>query len=170
MLFTGGRLRPLAILTILALVMSSCATSTPSVRLPSVEETDPASSDWARVVRLRQGVLLEIEHGGGVGVGRLQSVDANRVVLSNDGSSTSIARSSVRLVAVLDDGQRGRYARRGFLVGALAGAANVALNARSSRVVWALMLGAGWGGIGALIGTFVASGDEREIVYENDTL
>ena len=80
-------------------------------------------------------------------------------------ASMEILPADVARVELIE-GTRAKSARRGFLMGALAGAAHAALTTRSNQGFWVLSLGSGWGAIGALVGVLSGSGEDRLLLYE----
>ena len=95
-------------------------------------------------------------------VGSVSSGNTGGLELVIGDASMKILPADVARVEL--EGTRAKSARRGFLIGALAGAAHAALATRSNQGFWMLSLGSGWGAIGALVG--VLSGSGEVLLYE----
>jgi hypothetical protein len=99
-------------------------------------------------------------------------VDGRLAILADDGitirtsaGEVVLPRTSVRRIERLYTSSRARRAKIGFLIGAAAGAAVGATAVQSNRGPWILMLGGGWGGIGAAIGAASKPSRRAVVVY-----
>jgi hypothetical protein len=116
---------------------------------------------WSPVRALPNGARIEVEHGSAASTGRFEAADAGRLVMLVDGTRVEIDRASIGRVLQRTHARR-TWALRGLLVGAGAGAIWGAVSTVTNQVPWSLTLGAGWGGLGAVIGALTAP--ERHVV------
>jgi uncharacterized membrane protein YgcG len=109
-----------------------------------------AQSDWSAVTALPSGTRVRIEaERGRYAQGVLQAVDDMQITLQKKPPAT---RADIRKVELLGAHQTARFAKRGFIIGAVAGISMSYATAQRSKGAWALFLGGSWGAIGALIG------------------
>ena len=157
-------MRRFVVIAVLATFTINCA----HVPGPYPDSTIPSRSttlDWASVKALRpqSTVALTLVTGERLR-GKLVTVDDQRLVISSD-QSVEVMRSSIQRVTLFTGLARSARAKRGFLVGAAAGALVAALTVESNRGPWMLMLSSGWGALGALFSAL--DGSTREaIIYE----
>jgi hypothetical protein len=99
--------------------------------------------------------------------GTLEPVDERRIVISSENAPVEVMRSRVKRVTVFTGLTRGTRAKRGFLVGAAAGALVAALTVERNRGPWMFMLSAGWGALGALFSALDGSNRTATVIYED---
>lgn len=147
--------RPMRLLPVAVLLLKVGATpvhAQDSTRLRSVMPDDGQVS-WETVLALPAGTLLQVETGSGEKIeGHVRSVSGNRLLLDTGNTPVDLSQDATRRVVRLGARKTGQYARRGFLIGAGAGAAMGGFGAESNRGAWMTFLAAGWGAIGAAIG------------------
>lgn len=121
--------------------------------LPSQPALDGERTDsWSRVADVPVGRVVRVEFGAEHSVrGRLVSVEADGLSIQDGHSPRTILRSDIRKVMVVQR-QAGRKAKRGLVIGAVAGGLMGRLTAGSTRIAWMSFLAAEWGAIGAAIG------------------
>ena len=157
------------LIAILAAAITQASASaqrfTPRVA-PSRDQTE--NERWGAMLNVAEGTQLEVQGRSGQTVnGSLRSVDRDRLVVVVADSPVELLRSSILRVVRLGDRTVGKFARRGFLIGAVVGAAQGALTVESNRAAWILGLAVGEGSIGALIGAIHGSGTrERTLLYQ----
>ena len=119
-------------------------------------------TDWASVTALRPQSSIAVTLFTGKRIrGKLVTVDDQRIVVD----VVEVRRSEIQQVALFTGLARSTRAKRGFLVGAAAGALLAALTVETNRGSWMLMMSAGWGALGAMFGAL--GGSPREaIIYE----
>lgn len=161
---------PLVLMSVmLAVVIANAPLSaqgfTPRVA-PPPDRSEPER--WTAVLAVPEGTLLAVDNRAGVTTsGSLRSADADRLVLTTEAEPVELLRSSIVRVFRLGAKKTGKYARRGFLVGAVIGATQGALTVETNKAAWILGLAAAEGSIGALIGAIHGSGTrERTLIYE----
>ena len=119
----------------------------------------PASlvrDDWTAVTQVHTGSAVRVTSRANVSLeGRLVAADVSHIAVRTRSGEIRLARTEVQTVWA-ERRQTKRGAKIGFGAGAIAGIAAGLVATRSNRLPWALMLGAGWGGIGALIGALEA--------------
>jgi len=122
------------------------------------------TDDWNAVTALSPGTPLRVELETGRDVkGVLQRVDDAQLTLE---TRVPVIRAQIRKIERLGARRTDKFARWGFLIGALGGASWGYGSTLSNRGTWALLLGAGWGSIGALIGAINgARSQERILIY-----
>jgi hypothetical protein len=125
---------------------------------------------WDRVLALSVDSEVEIQMlTGRTAKGRLVSAEPMAVTIAAGNRHDTLRRDEIRRVALIGRHQTARLAKRGLIIGAIAGGVWGGVAARSNRAVWSLMLAGGWGAIGAVIGaTDGARQRERAVVYEFD--
>jgi uncharacterized protein YcfJ len=125
-----------------------------------------APDDWFAVTRLAPGTVLRVEvSAGSATTGRLVSAQTNQVTISAGSSQRTFLRPEIRQV-VLVQRRTGQKAKRGFIIGAIAGGLVGWLTTESNQLPWAAFLAAGWGAIGATIGASDGFFDREEtLVY-----
>jgi hypothetical protein len=127
--------------------------------------TSPA--EWSSVRTLRSGSSIAVTLFTGELVrGRLVAVDDEHVVVASSNTPTEFMRPAVQRVTLFTGVTRGTRAKRGFLVGAAAGALVAGLTVESNRAPWMLVLAGGWGALGALFGAVGGPSPEATIIYE----
>jgi len=126
----------------------------------------PASDDWSAVTRLATGTSLRVEVSAEPSTtGRLVSVQGNQVTISSGSWQRTFLRPEIRRV-VLVQRRTGEKAKRGLVIGAIAGALVGGLTTESNQGSWAAVMAAGWGAIGAVIGASDGFFDREEtLVY-----
>ena len=137
-----------------------------AVRSPAALGNASAPDDWSAVTRLAPGTALRVEVSAGSSTtGRLVSAETNQVTMSVRNEQRTFLRPEVRRV-VLVQRRTGQKAKRGFIIGAIAGGLVGAPTTESNQVPWAVLLAAGWGAIGAVIGVSDGFFDRAEtLVY-----
>ena len=122
-----------------------------------------AQSDWSSVTALSPGTRLRIESvRAGDAKGLLLAVDDGQLTLRG---KPPAARADIRKVEQLGDRQTGRFAKRGFLVGAVLGGTIGYFRVESSKGLFAAWLTVNYGFWGAVIGAIDgAQSRERTIV------
>lgn len=125
-----------------------------------------APDDWSAVTRLAPGTTLRVEVSAGSSTtGRLVSAQTNQVTIWVGSLQRTFLRPEIRRV-VLVQRRTGQKAKRGFIIGAIAGGLVGGLTTESNQVPWAAFLAAGWGAIGAAIGASDGFFDREEtLVY-----
>ena len=149
------------IFTLMAIFSSGCA-----ARSVVALRNAPASDDWSAVTRLATGTSLRVEVSAEPSTtGRLVSVQANQVTISSGSWQRTFLRPEIRRV-VLVQRRTGEKAKRGLVIGAIAGALVGGLTTESNQGSWAAVMAAGWGAIGAVIGASDGFFDREEtLVY-----
>jgi hypothetical protein len=146
---------------IIAVVLGSAgcaARSTATVRDAS------AVDDWSAVMTLTEGTALRLDLSTGSSTsGRLVSVKTTQITISTEGSNRTLLVPDIRRVAVVERRTR-QKARRGFIIGAVAGGLFGRLGTQSNQGAWAVILAAGWGAIGAAIGASDGFFDHKEML------
>jgi hypothetical protein len=128
------------------------------------------SSRWAPVVALPSGVMVRVEDAGGaVRAGQFLRADDQHLTISVAGNALDVSRTSVRRLYRVSDRKVGRYAWRGFIIGATAGASLGAFAARTNKAQWSALMAVGWGTLGATIGAINGLDRDRVLVYEAAT-
>lgn len=147
--------------TLMAIFGSGCA-----ARSAAALESVPAPHDWSAVAGLATGSAIRVEISAGPSTtGRLVSVQMNQVTILAGGSQQKFLRPEIHRV-VLVQRRTGQKAKRGLMVGAIAGGLVGGLATKSNSVPWAAFLAAGWGAIGAAIGASDGFSDRKEtLVY-----
>lgn len=148
-------------LTLVAISNCGCAARS-AVALGNAAAPD----DWSAVTRLATGSALRVEVSAEPSTtGRLVSAQTNQVTISAGSSQRTFLRPEIRRV-VLVQRRTGQKAKRGFIIGAIAGGLVGGLGTKSNQVPWAAFLAAGWGAIGATIGASDGFFDREEtLVY-----
>ena len=150
-------------------VAALCIAALPSCALSGGGEVSTATappSSWDEMVLRARGERVQIWRIDGSSiVGSVSSGNTGGLELVIGDASMEILPADVARVELIE-GTRAKSARRGFLIGALAGAAHAALTTRSNQGFWMLSLGSGWGAIGALVGVLSGSGEDRLLLYE----
>jgi hypothetical protein len=127
----------------------------------------PAHGSWADVQMLERGARLRVTTTAGAVTGQLESATDTSIDLRAGNNTTHVPRTDIRRVERAPTASVGRGARKGFLIGALSGAALGVAAVRSNRAAWISVLALSWGGIGAAIGAAdAAAGQERVLIYE----
>ena len=128
------------------------------------------SSDWSGVIALGIGSDVQIDLASGQRViGHLVSATADGVTLSVRRTEMTISRETIRRVALRGDRMTTRSAKRGFIIGAVAGGLMGTLGTKSNRLSWGAFLAGSWGAIGALIGAINGfSQRQARVVYIAD--
>jgi len=152
-----------SVLTFTLMAMFSCGCAARSaVALGNAA----ASDDWSAVTRLATGSALRVEVSAEPSTtGRLVSAQTNQVTISTGSSQRTLLRPEIRRV-ILVQRRTGQRAKRGLIIGAIAGGLVGGLGTKSNQVPWAAFLAAGWGAIGATIGAADGFFDREEtLVY-----
>jgi hypothetical protein len=147
-------------LTLMAMSSAGCAARA------AVLQKAPASDDWSAMAQVVTGNVLRVELAAGRGLaGRLLSLQTDQVTIMVEGSQHTVRRAEIRRVFLMQR-RTGQKARRGLLIGAIAGGLVGGLGAKTNRFPWAAALAAGWGGFGAAIGASDGFFDRAEtLVY-----
>ena len=147
--------------TLMAIVSSGCA-----ARSAVALRNTPAPDDWSAVARLATGTALRVEASAQPSTtGRLVSVQTNQITISSGSSQRTFLQPEIRRV-VLVQRRTGQKAKRGLIIGAVAGGLVGGLTTESNQGSWAAFMAAGWGAIGAVIGASEGFFDREEtLVY-----
>ena len=163
---SGVRPRSFALAVSIALgitvfALAGCA----SLRSPGVR-AGSESSDWSAVMRLDPGSSVRVEDAAGAAVaGRFVRADGDGVTLAVGPASQTVLRAAVQRLLLIER-LTATKAKRAWLVGTVAGGLLGAFAAKSNRVPWALVMSAGWGAIGAVIGASDGFFDRKEsLIY-----
>jgi uncharacterized protein YcfJ len=126
--------------------------------------TIPGLDDWSAVTKLASESSLRIDVSGGLSTtGRFVSADDDQVTIRRGSAERIFLRPDIRRV-VLVHRHTAEKAKRGLVIGALAGGLVGALGTESNRLPWAAFLAVGWGAIGAAIGASDGFSDREETV------
>jgi uncharacterized protein YcfJ len=147
--------------TLMAIFSSGCA-----ARSAVAVSSALAPDDWSAVTRLATGTALRVEVLAEPStMGRLVSVQTDQVTISSRSSQRTFLRPEIRRVALVQR-RTGEKAKRGLVIGAIAGGLVGGLTTESNRGSWAAFMAAGWGAIGAVIGASDGFFDREEtLVY-----
>jgi hypothetical protein len=155
-------------LVLLVPLATSCAHTNAMARQPGMPRVSSSPAEWSSIRTLRSGSSIAVTLFNGELVrGQLVAADDEHVVVASSNATTEFMRLAVRRVTLFTAGTRGTQAKRGFLVGAVAGALVAGLTVESNRAPWMLMLSGGWGALGALFGALGGSSPEGTIIYEH---
>jgi len=145
-----------------ASMLGGCASHRVQGVLPDSQPTE-----WSSVTRLGPGALVRIEDAAhNVVAGRFVRADHCGVTLANEVSSQTVLQSDVERVTLISRLTASK-AKRGGIAGTVAGGLAGTLTVKSNRVPWGLLLAAGWGAVGALIGASDGFADRKEtVVYQ----
>jgi hypothetical protein len=120
---------------------------------------------WESVQGVSGGTRISVAHvGGGTTEGEVVSVAVEGFVVSSKGKAVEIRQTAVEQVLVVTAGDHATGAKWGFLVGAGAGALVGGLTVESNRGAWMLMLSAGWGALGAVVGA-LGTEQRSQVIY-----
>ena len=154
----GGRR---VLIGVLILGGSACAARSAPANLQSASPPN----DWAVVMRVAGGSQLKVDATLGSIAGRLVSVENDQLTLLRGTTCVAVSRRDVKRI-VLVQRRTIQKAKRGFAVGAIAGALMGTLGTKSNQLIWSAFLAASWGGLGALIGAIDgASAHGDTVVY-----
>jgi hypothetical protein len=123
---------------------------------------------WREVVALPSGsVVRVVDETGRVVTGDLAAATDEEVVVTVKSQRLALPRDRVRRLELRVGRSTGQRAKRGFLIGAAAGAAVAIATVQSNRGAWIPLLAIGWGGVGAAIGAADGHSEWRyALVYE----
>jgi hypothetical protein len=123
-------------------------------------------SDWQSVLLLQPGVSLGVELFSGV-IRRGQFVEAgsDRLAIRLSGKAIEVPRASVRRLSVIHERTVGRFAVRGAIIGATAGAVLGVTTAKTNKMQWSALMAVGWGAVGAFIGSMNGLASREELIY-----
>jgi hypothetical protein len=160
-------MRRLLSVALLATLAVNCAHGRVARPVGATRPIGAAAAQWVAVQTLRPGSWIVVTLFTRELIrGRLVTVDDQRIVISSEGAPVEVMRSRVQRVTMFTGVTRGTRAKRGFLVGAAAGALVAALTVESNRGPWMLMLSGGWGVLGALFSALDGSSRTATIIYE----
>lgn len=148
---TGGRccrrVIGAAVPCIAILALGGCASLRPTdVRAGSNQH------EWAAVIRLETGNTIRVENAAGDAIeGQFVRASSDDVTITMGSGAQTLLRATVQRLLLLER-RTAQKAKRGWLVGTVAGGLVGALATKSNRVPWTLFMSAGWGAIGAGIG------------------
>jgi hypothetical protein len=129
------------------------------------------SSQWAAVVALPSGVTVRVEDSAGsVQAGQFLGANDRRLTIAVAGRPMDISRTSVGRLYRISDRKVRRYAWRGFIIGAVAGATLGAFAAHTNKAQWSALMAIGWGMLGATIGSINGLDRDPVLVFERDGL
>jgi hypothetical protein len=132
--------------------------------LISTNLTVSAQTDWAAARGIRQGGRVRVITQSGERVtGDVVTVTSDLLVVDVGGSETRLPQSEVRRLYTVHRVKPA--AVKGLLIGGAAGVSVALMTAETDRGPWAVMLGAGWGVIGALIGSVAGLQARERLVY-----
>lgn len=148
-----GMRRRFAALSVLAIFHTWALVPSISAQPASSQSTAQNLQNWESVKRVGRDTKIRVtERSGAATIGSFQSASDSHVDVLTIGGAVQIARDEIYRVERMSAEGRARGAKIGFVIGAVAGATLGAATTKSNRVPWAVTLGAGWGGVGALIG------------------
>lgn len=142
--------------------LAGCA-SLPSTGMRAASEPN----DWSVVMQLGTGSTVCVEDTArNVVAGHLVRADGGGITIAVGPSPQTILRASVQRLFLIER-LTATKAKRGWLVGTVAGGLVGFVATKSNRVPWALFMSAGWGAFGAGIGASDGFFDRREsLVYQ----
>lgn len=157
-------MRAAAIGTIIAVALSLGVPALTSAQEPP---TPAPHLGWNNVSALSVDSEVEIQTmEGRTASGRLVQAEPMALIISRGGRHQTLRQDEIRRVVVIRR-QTARLAKRGFLVGVIAGGVWGIVATRSNGAVWSLIQAGSWGALGAGIGASEgASQRERTVVYE----
>jgi len=125
-----------------------------------------AQSDWGAVAAIPPGTQLRLEaERGRRAEGTLEVVDHTQLTLQG---KSPAPRTLIRKVERLGATRTSKFAKWGFLIGAVGGVALGYSVVETNKGPWALRMGFGWGAIGAAIGALDGlHSRERTLIYQN---
>lgn len=160
--------RRLAVTLILAVATALSTAEPVHAQQPHPEHalTVDRSGDWTALERMPGGALVRVELATGRSAqGRIASVDDDGLSISVEESRHTFQRLDIRKVLLVQR-QTGTKAKRGLVIGAVAGGLVGGLTSRSNRLAWTAFLAAGWAAVGATIGAIDGFGDSSEtLIY-----
>jgi hypothetical protein len=140
---------------VLALLwLSGCASRPPGAMRGTAD-----FHDWSVVMQLATGSTVRVEE-------TTRNAIAGRLVRADGGEVTTATGADVQRLFVIER-LTAMKAKRGWLVGTIAGGLVGGFLTKSNRVPWTLFMSAGWGAFGAGIGASDGFFDRKEsLVYE----
>jgi hypothetical protein len=131
-----------------------------------------APTDWAAVISLTTGSEIRVDLVSGQrGTGRFVSATADDIRVAWGGAERTLAQRTVRRVVLVGRRETGSYAKRGLLVGGVAGALVGAVAPDEGRLGWSIFTAGLWGALGAGIGATLGYLQRQEtVVYVRDIL
>lgn len=152
--------RILCVTTCCVLIIASSVTTL-------AEQSPVARADWTAVTSLTGESTIEIELVSGERLtGRFRSATADAVRVSVRGEERALLQRTIRRVALVGRRTTGKQARRGLIIGGLAGGVVGAWASQEGRAGWSVFTAGIWGAIGGGIGAIVGySRRERTILY-----
>ncbi len=154
---------------LLAILMGGCAATVVSAPRAARSAGSP-SEQWASLQALHRGAPVEVTLLTRASIaGEFASVDDRRIAIVSHDGSVEVRRSDVQRITVVTGVTRADGARWGFLVGAAAGALLAAATVTSNRGPWMMMMSAGWGSLGALVGSLYGSNGTTTVIYQGPT-
>ncbi len=148
---------------VLALLwLSGCASRPPGAMRGTAD-----FHDWSAVMQLAPGSTVRVEETTRKDItGRLVRADGSEVTIATGPSPRTVLQADVQRLFVVER-LTAMKAKRGWLVGTIAGGLVGGFLTKSNRVPWTLLMSAGWGAFGAGIGASDGFFDRKEsLVYE----
>jgi hypothetical protein len=122
-------------------------------------------TDWTAVISLTSGSEVQVDLVSGQrATGRFVSATADDIHVAWGGAERTFAQRTVRRVVLVGRRQTGKYAKRGLLVGGLAGGLVGALAPQEGRVGWSIFTAGLWGAVGAGAGAMLGYSQRQETV------
>ena len=164
----AGARRPLRGLVVVSapvlalLWLSGCASRPPGAMRGTAD-----FHDWSVVMQLAPGSTVRVEETTRKDIaGRLVRADGSELTIATGPSPRTVLRADVQRLFVVER-LTAMKAKRGWLVGTIAGGLVGGFLTKSNRVPWTLFMSAGWGAFGAGIGASDGFFDRKEsLVYE----
>jgi len=123
---------------------------------------------WTNVVALPSGASVRVlDDAGGTLNGEFTAATDEKIIVAVGTDRFEVAKERVQRVELRVGGGVGRGAKRGFLIGAAAGALVGFATVKSNRGAWIPFLALGWGGVGAAVGALDGRSNWRySLVYQ----
>jgi hypothetical protein len=130
-----------------------------------VQGADSPVGTWELVQRLSTGTRISVAQvGGGTAEGELAAVNGEGLDISSTGGRLQIPRAAIRRVTVTTGVSHRTGAKRGFLIGAAAGALVAGLTVESNRGPWTVSAASDAARrLGASQGGFRVSGQHQHV-------